>query len=54
MKSILLNDNLQLFFKDRCLFEIDKAKKILKYHPRISLKKGMDLTHTWLKYSRSI
>ncbi len=54
MKSILLNDNLQLFFKDRCLFDIDKAKKILKYHPRISLKKGMDLTHTWLKYSRSI
>lgn len=54
MKSVLLDENLLLFFKDRCIFKVDKAEKILKYYPRISFKKGMELTQRWLKYSRLI
>lgn len=54
MKSVLLDENLLLFFKDRCIFEVAKAEKILKYSSRISLKKGMEITKKWLKYSRLI
>lgn len=54
VKDLLVNQNMQCFFKDRCIFETKKAKEILGYYPRISLSKGMKLTKQWLRYARII
>lgn len=54
MRSLLSDINLQNFFKERCLFDISKARKKLDYVPRISLVDGMRLTELWLKFARLI
>jgi len=46
--------NRQMFFSTKSKFEINKAKKLLGYSPRISFSQGMTLTKQWLKYSRLI
>lgn len=54
MKSLLSDTNLQNLFKERCVFDISKAREKLDYAPRISLAEGMRLTKLWLKYARLI
>lgn len=54
MNTAMLDVNLHNFFKERCVFDISKAKKILGYYPRISLDEGMRLTTAWLRYARLI
>lgn len=49
-----LSKNRELFLKQKCVFEIKKAKKILGYSPKVTFTKGMKLTEKWLRYSRYI
>jgi nucleoside-diphosphate-sugar epimerase len=54
IENLSKDKNLQVFFQDKCVFEIEKAKKILGYSPKISFTQGMKLTKQWLKYARLI
>lgn len=54
IENLSADKNRQLFFQDKCVFEIEKAKKILGYTPRISFSEGMKLTEKWLRYTRII
>lgn len=54
MKDLSTNKNRQLFFQDKTTFDINKARRILGYSPRIALPKGMKLTEEWLRYARII
>jgi len=47
-------ENRRKFFNDKCIFSINKARKLLNYSPRISFTQGMKLTKKWLEYSRFI
>lgn len=53
-QNLSANQNRQLSFKDKCLFKIEKAKKILGYSSKISFSEGMKITGKWLKYARLI
>jgi len=34
------------------LYNIDKARRMLDYHPRIDFARGMELTSAWMKWAR--
>jgi nucleoside-diphosphate-sugar epimerase len=42
------------FYLAKQICEIEKAKRVLDYHPHFSLDEGMKLTESWLSYSRII
>jgi nucleoside-diphosphate-sugar epimerase len=37
--------------KNRLLSSIDKARKILKYEPKMQFKDGLRSTHSWFKHN---
>lgn len=54
LSGSVMDKNLEIFFKDRTIFDISKAENKLKYTSRVTLKKGMQLTEKWLNYAHKI
>jgi len=48
------SDNLIKLLTSPVQFPIEKAKRRLGYQPRISFRKGMELTEKWVRYSRLV